>query len=435
MIAAGCTIFLLLAGCTVLEQINPFAVTATPIGRPPLQDTSSPLAPSPAPTMTSQTSAHHLILWVPPNFDPHSGTAAGNLLQVRLDEFINAHPGLTVDVRIKAASGPGGLLDSLSTTNSAAPGAIPSMVVLPRSDMETAALKGLIFPWTDLIKFNPAADSYAYAAALGKVQGATYGLPIAGDALVMVYRPLQVAYAPTSWNEYTTRKYPVIFPAADPEALLTTQMLLSLQQTDQQLPETPGVDQTALKKAYIVINDGARSGTFPYWLADYDTFDKGYKAFLDNQANYAVVWASSVLNRLPENVSLASLPAVSANPFTLADGWMWVLTNPSEDQRQITVALAEYLLDEKFLAAWTEASHLLPTSQSILKQWQNQADAATINEVASSARLIPSNQYTSSISPILQQGTLGMVRGQINYLQAFENSLKGLELVSPTPGG
>ncbi|HBF41311.1 MAG TPA: hypothetical protein DDW19_05950 [Anaerolineaceae bacterium] len=113
---------------------------------------------------------------------------------------------------------------------------------------------------------------------------------------------------------------------------------------------------------------------------------------------------------------------------------MWVLTNTSEDQRQVTIALAEYLMDDQFLAEWTEAANLMPTSQSILKKWKNQTDAATVNEIASSAQLIPSNEFISSISPILQQGTLGMIRGQINYLQAFENSLKDLEFIYPTPG-
>ena len=37
--------------------------------------------------------------------------------------------------------------------------------------------------------------------------------------------------------------------------------------------------------------------------------------------------------------------------------------------------------------------------------------------------------------PILQQGVLGMVRGQINYLQALENSMKDLKLITPATGG
>ena len=365
---------------------------------------------------------------MPPEFDPQSGTEAGDLFHNRLDEFINAHPGLTIDVRVKAATGPGGLLDSLSTTSAAAPAAIPSLVVLSRTEMETAALKGLVYPWAGMVKTSDTADVYHYAKNLGNVQGTNYGLAFSGDALVMVFRPLQVGYAPTSWNEYLARGYPVIFPADDPQAELMTQVLLSNAPEGQIPPEHPVVDQEELKKSYFVINEGVKNAVFPYWLADYDTFDKGYQAFLENRANYAVVWASTVINQLPENVSIAPLPAINAAPFTLANGWMWVLTNPSEEKRQLIVALAETLVDSKFLAEWTEAADLLPTSQSILKQWQNQAHVTILNDVASSARVIPSNEFTSSVGPILQQGVLGMVRGQINYLQALENSMKNFKV-------
>ena len=66
---------------------------------------------------------------------------------------------------------------------------------------------------------------------------------------------------------------------------------------------------------------------------------------IENRANYAVVWASTVIDQLPENVSIAPLPAINAAPFTLANGWMWVLTNPSEEKRQLIVALAGVLVN------------------------------------------------------------------------------------------
>ena len=149
---------------------------------------------------------------MPPEFDPQSGTEAGDLFHNRLDEFINAHPGLTIDVRVKAATGPGGLLDSLSTTSAAAPAAIPSLVVLSRTEMETAALKGLVYPWAGMVKTSDNGGRLSLRQTWETFQGTNYGLAFSGDALVMVFRPLQVGYAPTSWNEYLARGYPVDFP-------------------------------------------------------------------------------------------------------------------------------------------------------------------------------------------------------------------------------
>ncbi|MDO9130711.1 MAG: hypothetical protein Q7U34_12675, partial [Anaerolineales bacterium] len=66
-------------------------------------------------TYSAQTPAARLIrVWLPPELDPSNGTPAGNLLKTRLDEFSAAHPGLKLEVRVKAESGPAGLLESLA---------------------------------------------------------------------------------------------------------------------------------------------------------------------------------------------------------------------------------------------------------------------------------------------------------------------------------
>ena len=73
-----------------------------------------------------------LRIWLPPQFDPASGTPAGVLLQSRLDQFTAAHPEVKIEVRLKAEEGPGGLLEALSTAGAAAPLVLPDVVALPR---------------------------------------------------------------------------------------------------------------------------------------------------------------------------------------------------------------------------------------------------------------------------------------------------------------
>ena len=67
------------------------------------------------------------------------GSPAGNLLRARLDDFMQAHPEIVVDVRVKSSSGPGSLLEALTSTNAAAPAAVPGLIALNRSDLEAAA--------------------------------------------------------------------------------------------------------------------------------------------------------------------------------------------------------------------------------------------------------------------------------------------------------
>ena len=97
---------------------------------------SPPTQPGPIP----------LRIWIPPEMDPEAEDKAAALFRSRLEEFVDLHEGVRLDVRIKSESGTAGLLESLSTTSAAAPLALPDLIALPNADLETAALKGLLHP-------------------------------------------------------------------------------------------------------------------------------------------------------------------------------------------------------------------------------------------------------------------------------------------------
>ncbi|HEX9012650.1 MAG TPA: hypothetical protein VF813_04005, partial [Anaerolineaceae bacterium] len=127
-LAAGCAQFdlprLILPATPTAQPL--VGVFATPT--PPLQQTSVP--------KSTPAAQQGFILWLPPQFDPAADTEAGRLLKDRLQAFGKQEPGVNIDVRIKASSGPGGLLESLTAASAAAPDAVPSLVALSRSDLE-----------------------------------------------------------------------------------------------------------------------------------------------------------------------------------------------------------------------------------------------------------------------------------------------------------
>jgi hypothetical protein len=62
---------------------------------------------------------------------------------------------------------------------------------------------------------------YGYARQLSQWQESTFGLPFAGDALTMAYRPLLVETPPPDWEATLTISGTLAFPAADPQAVFT----------------------------------------------------------------------------------------------------------------------------------------------------------------------------------------------------------------------
>ena len=77
---------------------------------PGTASTPQPETPSETETPPQLPEVITLHLWLPPEFDPNDGTLAGNLLKARLEEFTAQNPGVSIEVRLKAVQGAGGLL-------------------------------------------------------------------------------------------------------------------------------------------------------------------------------------------------------------------------------------------------------------------------------------------------------------------------------------
>jgi maltose-binding protein MalE len=177
------------AGCASLEPI--FASLTPPAPVPTKQATSTP-AKVPTQTIPVPPQEPLLRVWLPPEFDPAAQNDAAKLLAQRLVEFEDGHPGLKIEVRVKKTEGENEIVNVLSLTSVAAPSTLPDLIILSRPDLEAAAIQGLLHPIAGLSTSLEDPNWYGYAQELGRIQNTGYGLPFAGNALVLVLqRPLQ----------------------------------------------------------------------------------------------------------------------------------------------------------------------------------------------------------------------------------------------------
>jgi multiple sugar transport system substrate-binding protein len=364
------------------------------------------------------TSQHVLTLWLPPQFDPKNGTVAGNLLKKQLDAFMTEYPNVQINVRIKAASGPGGLLESLTTTSAAAPDALPTLILLNRSSLETASFKGLIFPLDEISTVIDDADWYEYARELAIIQGSVYGLPFAGDAILLVYRPSQFSSIPKDWETLQNLHQPVLFPAADTEGLLTLTLYKSLGAPIQDTQLRPTLDVEQLELVFKLYEDGARNGVFTPSITQYQTESQVWQAYTEQSANAVITWSSRYLNELPADSSAVPLPVLGNEMYTVADGWMWALADTNEERKVLGAALAEYLVDENFLAEWSPNTDYLPTRPTSLAAVTNQNLKSLLSQIVIASHVRPATDLTSTIGPIVQEGTLQIIKRQLNSVDA-----------------
>lgn len=414
-------VLLLAAGCT---SIPPAGLTSQPptLAVPTL--TPVPTGEIPATPAGPVT----LRIWLPPEFDPDSGSPAGDILKARLEEFTSRRPEAQIEVRIKAPDGPGGLLDSLTTSSAAAPLALPDLVALPRSIMETAALKGLIHPFQNLSKPIDEPDWFPYARQLARLQDSIFGIPFAGDAMTLVYRPSVVSTPPDKLASAFESVDILAFPAADPQALYTLALYQAAGGAVRDEQGRPILDAGVLAQVLSFFHDGSQAQITPFWLTQFQNDTQSWQAYQDGRAPMTITWMSRYLKELQPDMAAASLPTLSGEDFTLASGWVWSLASPDPERQELSTELAEFLSDSDFMAGWTAAAGYLPTRASALASWKDIAIQPLASQILSSARLYPSEDLLTSLAPALQKATVEVLKQENDPRKAADEAAESLTI-------
>ncbi len=389
-------------------------------GQTPTPETT--LAPTPTPAPVTQ-----LTLWVPPEMDPEGETEAGMLLANRLQLFSELHDGLKIVVRVKAASGSGGLLDTLTSTRAVAPNALPDLIALDRSDLETAALKSLIFPLDSMTSIIDDPDWYGFTREMSLLQGSTFGLPFAADALALVYRPVSFPEPPGSWDDILEGDIKLAFPADDSQALLALSLYQAEGGSIQDNQRRPLLELAPLTRVFQLFKTGVDSGVLPAWLSQYQTFRLVWSGYREGESNLAVIWLSDYLREMPADSTIAPLPPMASGPFSLGTGLSWAVAALDENRQTLAVELAEFLVDPIFLSEWTAAAGYIPSRPSSLESWSDPDLQKTVNQIAANTHLLPLNDLTSSLAPILREYTLQILQGLVEPGQAAQAAVDSLE--------
>jgi multiple sugar transport system substrate-binding protein len=422
------TLLLLLGvGCSgFLRSGETPQVVGTPETAVPTLDTTPVQTIEPSPTPSGPVILH---IWLPPQFDPASGSAAGILLQSRLDQFTDTHLEVKIEVRLKAVEGPGGLLEALTTAGAAAPLVLPDVIALPRPLLEAAALKGLIHSYGDQPSPLDDPDWYDYARELGRLQDSTFGLPFAGDALALLYRSDQVPTPPQDWASLLATSGPLIFPAADPQALFTLALYQSAGGPVQDDLGRPMLEVNTLYKVLTFYQDAVRVNLMSYTLAQFDTDEQAWMAYQNGQALMAVTWISRyIAGRGPASaIRLELLPTSDGAPFTLATGWVWALASNQPERQALGAQLAEYLSSTDFLTDWSLSIGYLPTRPSSSAAWGDAELQSLLDQVSRSAHLAPSIDVLSSLGVPLSQAVVQVLKQQSDPLTAAQEAVDYLK--------
>lgn len=396
----------------------------------PAQTTPSASIPaaSPAATETTPPAPTRLVLWLPASLSPDRSTPAGAVLADRLARFEETHPGLSLQIRPKAESGPAGLLESLIATAAAAPAALPDAILLDPAGLSTAALKGLILPLGDRVAAPSEPEWYAFAVEASRVDGVVFGLPVGADAQVLAYRTDAFSSPPLAWSDLLDVQLPFLFPAADTSGSFTLAQLLAQQARLYDDAGRPVVDQPKWVDVFDFYQAARSAGVLPLSARQYASVAETWRVFKEGRALAAEAHLRPfLLEGNPAIHAATALPTASGSGISLVWCWSWALTAREPESQQAALELFQWLIDPEFLASWTLAAGLLPTTPTALQRWPAGSPASLASRLVTAALPAPSAETTGIFGPPLQQAVQAVLSGQASPEEAAQAAAQALE--------
>jgi ABC-type glycerol-3-phosphate transport system substrate-binding protein len=395
-----CAIVLIagLAGCA-FEATNPPAPTMT---QPAPSTDGAPIPSLPAIQIPGQA----VTLWVPPRFSPDGADQAATLFAARLREFEAAHPGVRIEVRVKAQSGSASLMVALAAAKLAAPSVLPDLVILDAADLAAAHASGLVIAWQSAGTMPETWGWISSIANSARSDGLLVGLPFGAEADVFAYRTVAYPTAPHSWADTLSGSGSFLFPAGDPSSEFTLAQYLSVGGTLRDAEGRPALDPQALQAVLEFYSAARAGGLLPLSSRQHEDSRTMIDALTTGQVGAATVPFDQVAQLDPEQFRVTGpWPSRDGDGTCFVRAWSWAVVDRPPSPSPTAAELATWLARPEFAGPWTRALALLPATSSALALWPNDPSRALAEAMGATCLPLPPPEDLNLFGPVLREAT------------------------------
>jgi len=389
----------LLAGCeSSAFQTNTGAasVQTTQLITPVLLP-SPTTEPVPTPQLTPQPVI--LSLWFPEPLAPIDNVEAAELLseQISAFQFASAADAVAVDFRLKSVDDVGGIMPTLRAASAVAPGVIPDLTLLRRSDLVAAADAGLIAPLRESANTAILGNYAPIVNALGRVDGVLYGLPYNVDIEHLVGVPSAIQSQMGDFVTFLDGDVSLLF-AAGATNTLSSVLLAQYREAAGLLNDgSLRVELDPLRQVFTYYERAVEEGLVDTNVLEYTQAEE-YADTLTTGSVVGVLTSGQFLDleRVAglsgQNLAYAPFPTVSGRGTTVVDGWMWVITTRDAQEQEVALQFINWMMEAERQTAYQQSINVMPSQESALDLWGDV-------------------EYAAFVDALLAQGTLPLVGG------------------------
>lgn len=366
---------LLVVGCSLLEQeevSTPTPAETITIPTPVLTPTT---AGTPVEGITPRVPPDSLNVWLTPGVSNDLESPGGRILSEQIQAFVANHPEIELDVSLKQPSGPGGTLSYLRTGRSVAPSILPDLIVLPSDQLSAAVEEELVYPLDDLLDQEMTADLFPAAESLAKVDGLTYGYPVALQGLEHLVYNMEVFTdtIPATWERVISLEEVslALAGAGTPGGELALLFYLATGGRLTGDADLPSLDMEILTNALSQISRARLEGLIVPASNSLTTSEEAWDFFANGSTSAVITEARLYLPRRQDNPALnfARIPGVERSLSPLLEGWVWAISSPEPERQTLAAELIAWLAAGPNMGEWTLAAYLLPARRSAIEQW------------------------------------------------------------------
>ena len=422
---------LVAAALLALAACGPSTAPLTPAADVQLTDTPTPAATvTPTLAATSTPAPAVLSIWWPEPLAPLDNSDAADLLSEQISGFQAAQGGnVQVDLRLKREGDLGGIMATLRAASPVAPGALPDLTLLPRSDLLVAVPDGLVFPLEGLVSSAVLGDLFEPALRLGQVDSTLYGVPYALAVEHMAYH--RVGETPLSWRfaDVLARGTPYVFPAGPPAGIsraLFSQYLDAGGTLD--ASNHLVLDAEALGTVLVFYQEAAAAGVLSPAVLGYARPTDYHADLATGVLDAGVVSSTLYLALLEEGSGLqfGPLPTESGGRASALDGWLWVLTTASADRQALAARFLNWMMNASRQGQYTRTVRMLPSQRAAFQQWPAAPYTAFARELLAAATPYLADNANQAAARALQTAMVEVISGQKDAAAAVEGVLDQL---------
>ena len=413
----------LLTGCAP-ESESAQSATAAPTET--VASTQEPATPTPEPTAAAPVI---LTVWFPDDLLPINDDTLNALLEAEITEFASLENGVQVEIRRKATRDIGGIMSTLQTASSVAPGALPDITLIRREDILLAVEEGLIQPLEGWIASSVIADLFPSALRLGRADDQLYGLPYLLDIYLYAYRD-DGEPAPERWtfDAVIERGQTFTVPTLRANGMADT-LWLQYTAAGGELPENGVLELTpgAVADVLSFYEELASAQLIAPGTSDYVSPSSYIEPVHSGRIESGIV-NTAILRQLIDAdppLRFASVPTSSGQPETLTNGWMWVIVTPNSERQVWAGRFLNWMMEAGRHSTFAQVIAMPPTQRSALRRWHiDGIDNTLLIEMLVDSLPAQPEVGTSSAARAFQAAWLDVVTGRMSASEATAAALE-----------